>query len=163
MQIVKAERRDLPVILELQRIAYQSEAALLGTDDIPPLKQTLKEVSGEFEEGLILKGVLDGVIIGSIRALSDGQTCYVGKLIVSPDHRRKGFGSRLLAEMETIWPHERYELFTSDKSSDNIRLYERMGYTVFRDRQIRPGLRFVYLEKIRTCRRLKCSEFRINS
>jgi ribosomal protein S18 acetylase RimI-like enzyme len=153
MQIVKAERRDLPVILELQRIAYQSEAALLGTDDIPPLKQTLKEVSGEFEECLILKGVLDGVIIGSIRALSDGQTCYVGKLIVSPDHQRKGFGSRLLAEIETTWPHERYELFTSDKSTGNIRLYERMGYTVFRDRQIRPGLRFVYLEKIRTYRR----------
>ena len=147
MQIVKAERRDLPAILALQRIAYQSEAVLLGTDDIPPLKQTLEEMSDEFDEGLILKGVLDGTIVGSIRASSDGQTCYVGKLIVSPEHQRRGYGAQLLAEIEKVWSHPRYELFTSDRSSGNIRLYERAGYTLFREQLIRPGLRFVYLEK----------------
>lgn len=147
MQIMKAERRDLPAILALQRIAYQSEAALLGTDDIPPLKQTLEEVSDEYDAGLILKGVLDGTIMGSVRAVSDGQTCYIGKLIVSPEHQGRGYGTRLLAEIEKALPHQRYELFTSDKSSGNIRLYEKAGYSLFREQQLRPGLRFVYLEK----------------
>ena len=147
MLIEKAERRDLPNILALQRIAYLSEAALLGTENIPPLTQTLEEVSHEFDNGVILKGTIDGTIIGSVRASSDSQTCYVGKLIVNPEHQGKGYGAQLLAKIERVCPHQRYELFTSDKSSDNIRLYERAGYRLFREQQIKQGLRFVYLEK----------------
>lgn len=41
MFIIKnAERADLPEILQLQCIAYQSEADLFGSRDIPPLKHT---------------------------------------------------------------------------------------------------------------------------
>ena len=147
MQILKAERRDLPAILALQRITYQSEAALLGTDDIPPLKQTLEEIADEFDNGLILKGVREGTIVGSVRASSDGQTCYIGMLIVSPECQGRGYGTQLLAKIEEVWPHPRYELFTRDRSSDNMCLYERAGYTLFREQQIRSGMRFLYLEK----------------
>jgi len=147
MRIIKAERRDLPAILALQRIAYQSEAALLNNYEIPPLRQTLEDVSEEFENGLILKGVLDGKLIGSVRASSDGHTCYVGKLVVSPEHRRKGYGTQLLSEIERIWPHPRYELFTSNKSSGNLKLYEKMGYRHFQEKQITPKLRCIFFEK----------------
>lgn len=41
MQISRAEKQDLEEILKLQYLAYQSEAALFGTNDIPPLKQTI--------------------------------------------------------------------------------------------------------------------------
>lgn len=41
--IVKAEYKDLQDILNLQYLAYQSEAKLFGSKDIPPLKQTLDE------------------------------------------------------------------------------------------------------------------------
>ncbi len=37
--ICHAEAEDLPAILELQYLAYRSEAELLGNWDIPPLKQ----------------------------------------------------------------------------------------------------------------------------
>lgn len=148
MLITKAERRDLPAILALQRIAYQSEAELLGMDDIPPLTQSLEEMADEFDEGVILKGVLDGKIIGSVRASSDGQTCYVGKLIVSPEHQQKGYGSQLLAEIENIWPHPRYELFTSVQSANNIKLYETLGYKAFKEKQVKTGLRLIFLEKL---------------
>ena len=48
MFIIKnAERADLPEILQLQYLAYQSEADLFGSRDIPPLKQTLDEVIEE--------------------------------------------------------------------------------------------------------------------
>ena len=45
MTITKAEYKDLEKILELQYLAYQSEAELFGNRDIPPLKQTLSEVA----------------------------------------------------------------------------------------------------------------------
>ena len=42
--VMKAEYDDLKSILDLQYLAYQSEAALFETNDISPLKQTLEEV-----------------------------------------------------------------------------------------------------------------------
>ena len=145
--ITKAELDDLREILELQYLAYQSEADLFGSRDIPPLRQTLDDVIDEFNNGLILKMVVDDKIIGSVRAVEKGDTVYIGKLMVHPDFRRKGFGTKLLSEIESRFPDKRYELFTSTKSIDNIRLYQRSGYTVFDSRAFNDEITFVYLEK----------------
>ena len=68
MTILKAEQKDLQEILELQYLAYQSEAALFGSKDIPPLKETIEELNEEFNKGVVLKLVEDDKIIGSVRA-----------------------------------------------------------------------------------------------
>ena len=147
--IVKADYEDLQDILRLQYLAYQSEAALFGSKDIPPLKQTLDEVIAEFREGIILKMVDENdVIIGSVRAKESNGTVYIGKLMVHPDHRCNGYGARLLAEIERYYPEKRYELFTSTRSIDNIRLYQRMGYREFDRRSMDDRLDFVYMEKV---------------
>ncbi len=99
--IEKAQKEDLKEILELQYLAYQSEAKLFGDMDIPPLKQTLEEVYAEFEKGTILKEMDEnGVIIGSVRAYQDGETVYIGKLMVHPEMQKKGIGTKLLSEIE---------------------------------------------------------------
>lgn len=148
IEIKDALNDDLGRILELQYLAYQSEAELLGTSDIPPLKQTLTEVEAEFKRGVILKAVeSSGTIIGSVRGWAEEGTLYVGKLIVHPEQQGHGIGSRLLEAIEERCPHTRCELFTSAKSVKNIRLYERIGYKVFRGEKISEQLSFVYLEK----------------
>ena len=88
--IEQAKAEDLHEILQLQYLAYQSEADLFGTRDIPPLKQTLDEVVSEFNSGIILKMVIAGNIIGSVRATEKDGTVYIGKLMIHPDFRRKG-------------------------------------------------------------------------
>lgn len=156
VKITDAQRGDLEQILQLQYLAYQSEAALFGTQDIPPLKQTLDEVRGEFESGLILKMMgEDGKIIGSVRAQEKGGTVYIGKLMVHPDHRRKGYGKMLLKEIENRFPNKWYELFTSTKSVDNIRLYRSLGYCEFRQESVDKDLRFVYMQKAVPCGNFK--------
>ncbi len=145
--IHKAEQNDLQEILQLQYHAYQSEAELFGNKDIPPLKQTLSEVIDEFNNGIILKMVIDNRIIGSVRAKEENGTVYIGKLMVHPDYRCKGYGSKLLLEIERCFPKKRYELFTSTRSIDNIRLYQKMGYTIFNRKAVNDELVFVYMEK----------------
>ena len=146
--IVKAEYNDLQEILNLQYLAYQSEAELFGSRDIPPLRQTLDEVIDEYNNGIILKMIDDmGSIIGSVRAKEQNGTVYIGKLMVHPDHRCKGYGSTLLSEIENCYPDKRYELFTSTRSVDNIRLYEKMGYAIFERKPVNDELVFVYMEK----------------
>jgi len=147
MTILKAEQKDLQEILELQYLAYQSEAALFGNKDIPPLKETIEELTEEFNKGTILKLVEDGKIIGSVRAYAKNGTAYIGKLMVHPDHRCKGYGTLLLNEIEKCFPDCRFELFTSTRSEDNIRLYQKLGYIIFDRKEITDELVFVYLEK----------------
>lgn len=146
--IEKAKKEDLKEILELQYLAYQSEAKLFGNMEIPPLKQTLEEVYGEFERGIVLKALDEnGVIIGSVRAYQDGGTVYIGKLMVHPKMQKKGIGTKLLLEMEKEYPNQRYELYTSTKSISNIRLYERLGYKIFKEEAVTSELQFVYMQK----------------
>lgn len=148
MNIKKAEKEDLQEILDLQYMAYQSEAKLFNTIDIPPLKQTLHDVEDEYQKGIILKALDENdIIIGSVRAYSDKGTAYIGKLMVHPLKQHQGIGTKLLLEIEKEYPGQRYELFTSTKSQKNIVLYERLGYRSFAEKQITKELRFVYLEK----------------
>ena len=147
-EIIKAKRGDLQEILQLQYLAYQSEADLFGSRDIPPLKQTLDEVVEEFNSGVILKMVDDNnTIIGSVRAIERDGTVYIGKLMVHPEYRHKGYGTMLLSEIEKCFPDMRYELFTSTRSVANVRLYEELGYTIFARKSVNDELEFVYMEK----------------
>lgn len=147
--ITQAERSNLEEILQLQYLAYQSEAALFGNKDIPPLKETIEEVREEYDRGIVLKMVdEENRIIGSVRAYEKDGTAYIGKLMVHPDHRRKGFGRSLLTEIEKYFPGKRYELFTSTRSQDNIRLYQSIGYRTFDQKAVDEELVFVYMEKV---------------
>ena len=145
--ITKAEYDDLREILELQYLSYQSEGDLFGSRNIPPLTQTLDEIIDEFYKEVILKMVIHDKIIGFVRAVEKKGTVYIGKLMVHPDFRGKGYGSMLLAEIESCFPEKRNELFTSTKSIDNVRLYQKSGYTVFDSRVFNDEITFVYLEK----------------
>lgn len=147
-KITRASEEDLQEILDLQHLAYQSEAALFGRKDIQPLTETLNELAEEYKAGTVLKMTDEnGKIIGSVRGKEADGTLYIGKLMVHPDHQRKGYGRRLVTAIEECCPGRRYELFTSTRSVNNIRLYESLGYKKFDERDADGEIRFVYLEK----------------
>lgn len=147
--IIKADKEDLSEILDLQYLAYQSEARLFDNQDIPPLKQTLVDVENEYQRGIVLKALdEDKTIIGSVRAFCDNGTVYIGKLMVHPSKQGQGIGTQLLLEMEKQYPKQRYELFTSTRSEKNIALYKKLGYKIFDEEQVTEELRFVYMEKV---------------
>lgn len=149
MIIERAEPVDLQEILDLQYLAYQSEAKLFNNPNIPPLKQTLSDVAEEYQKGIILKASDDtGTIVGSIRGHCSNGTVYIGKLMVHPDMQNQGIGTKLLNSIEKEFPNQRYELFTSTRSSKNIILYERLGYKIFDEKKITDELKFIYLEKL---------------
>ncbi len=109
---------------------------------------SVEEVVREYRDGIILKMITDNnAIIGSVRAEEDDTTVHIGKLMVHPDYRGRGYGTRLLSEIEKYFTGKRYELFTSTVSEANIRLYQRNGYRIFDQRPISDDLILVYMDK----------------
>jgi len=145
--ITKARAEDAAAILSLQYAAYQSEALLYNDFSIQPLTQTLAQALAEFQDSVVLKAVLDGRIIGSVRARQAGDTVYIGKLMVLPEYQNQGLGKQLLQSIENEFPGHRFELFTGAKSEKNLALYEKCGYTRFKVKETPSELDFVYLEK----------------
>lgn len=148
LEMMRAENPDLQNILDLQYLAYQSEARLCNNWDIPPLKQTYQDVVAEFAKSVFFK-VTDEheTIIGSVRGYSQNNTFHIGKLMVHPDWQRLGIGAKMLLAVEKLCPSARYELFTSSMSKGNICLYHSVGYTEFKRETISDTLEFIYLEK----------------
>ncbi len=101
MLITTAELKDLQEILDLQYLAYQSEAKLHNNFTIQPLTK----------------------------------------------HQGNGIGSQLLLAIEQCYPECRYELFTSEKSTQNLKFYESKGYHRFMEKLVTPELKLIYLSK----------------
>ncbi len=148
MIIEKATVSDAEELLALQKLAYRSEAEIYNDFGIPPLIQTLESMEEDFKNQLFLKTLLDGRIIGSVRAYSKEGTCYIGRLIVHPDFQNRGIGTRLMNDIERIFKGcKRFELFTGDKSEGNLRLYQKLGYRIFKASKITDQTNIVSLEK----------------
>lgn len=147
-RIIKAEEKDLNEILELQYLSFKSEAEMIGSDDIPALKQDYEGIVEDFHNGMILKMLNeDDVIIGSVRAFETGDTVEIARLMVHPNYRRKGLATLLLKEIEKYYLGKRLELYTCTRSLCNIVLYESVGYKEYKTVSGDSELDFVYLEK----------------
>lgn len=141
---------DAEQILRLQKTAYQSEAEIYHNYNIPPLTQTISEIKEEFGTRTFLKTVAENNIIGSVRAHSDGTSCFIGRLIVHPDLQGKGIGTGLMHAVEAHFCGvHRYELFTGTKSTANIGLYTRLGYKPFKELAADKSVSLVFMEKAR--------------
>jgi GNAT superfamily N-acetyltransferase len=147
-QISQAEPKDAEEILLVQKSAYRSEAELYNDYDIPPLTQTVDELKEQFKDHVILKAVLDGKIVGTIRAYEADGSCYIGRVAVLPDMQNHGIGAALLKEIENRFMPKRYELFTGSKSDRNIYFYKKAGYSVFKKAKSGgSNIEILYLEK----------------
>lgn len=140
---------DAGVILELQHLAYQSEARLYDDFSIPPLTQTLVELEREFETKTILKAIDKEYLLGSVRFYEKESTCYLERLIIHPEFQNQGIGKALVKQAETLAESKRFELFTGHKSERNIRFYKNLGYDIFRSEVLSDKLTFVFMEKSR--------------
>ena len=149
--INRANQKDIPEILALQKIAYRSEAELYGDDSVPALGQSLEQISADFDRMLFLKAVVNGKIIGSIRGIRTEDTAHVSRVMVHPYFQRKGLATRLIRQIEQeLGDVQIYEAFTGHQSLRNLHLYGKLGYRQVRTEPFSPTVQWVYLQKERT-------------
>lgn len=146
--ITRAEIGDTEKILNLQKMAYRSEAEIYNDYTLPPLTQNLDEIKADYDKQVFLKAIVNMKIVGSVRAFMEERTCYIGRLIVHPDFQNKGIGTQLMNEIERFFNEAAmYELFTGHKSERNIHFYQKFGYKVFREKAVTKNYNLVFLRK----------------
>jgi len=147
---LRAEKRDAPEILGLQKTAGQCEAEIYNNDNLPALQQTLEELQSDFDRLTFIKAVINSKIIGSVRGHASGDTAYVSGIVVHPYYQHHEIGRRLVEEIEKAFPNaKRFESFTGRPNERGLRLLDKLGYKEFKTEPFTPVITWVYLQKER--------------
>ncbi|MBN1983536.1 MAG: GNAT family N-acetyltransferase [Chitinivibrionales bacterium] len=152
VRITQVHERDCRQIVEFHTLTYKLERELYSPDAlIPSAPQSLEETKKEIREKIFLKATVEDKIVGTIRAYEFHAICYIGKIIVHPVFQNQVLYSRLVSAVELMFNHiSRFELITEDRNIKGICSFERMGYTVLKEKKINKYLNTIYLEKICT-------------
>ena len=138
-------------VLTVQRAAFVAEARLYGTPEIPPLVETLDQLTHELATTVTMGAWLDGRLVGAARLTLDGPIGWISRVAVAPDQQGQGIGSGLLAALEAAASPQvrRFQLAAGHRSSDNLAMYERRGYREVSRRVDTAGVELVVMGKDR--------------
>ncbi|CAH0344289.1 GNAT family N-acetyltransferase [Bacillus sp. CECT 9360] len=131
----------------LQKKSYAVEAELIGFYDIPPLKETIEQLMTSQEE--FVGYFIDEKLAGAISYSPENGTLVICRLIVDPEHFRKGIAEKLINHLEKVPNHKKIIVSTGKENQPAINLYKKHGFSSVRDMEAAPGFFITMLEKIK--------------
>lgn len=146
LQFSKAGTSDALVLNCISKQAFDSDVeAGAPSAGGPPGYMSLKYHMKMARSNHLFKLADNGLIVGGAILFSDGDTLNVGRIFISPEHFRKGYGTRMMREIEAAYPE--IKEFTLDTPAWNTRtnaFYTKLGY-----REVRRGDDLVFYSKAR--------------
>ncbi|PUB13851.1 GNAT family N-acetyltransferase [Paenisporosarcina sp. OV554] len=132
-------------ILEIQIPAYKVEAEIIGSYDIPPLKDTIDTLKqcGETFFGYYLNEELCGAI--SIKVEDDEVDIH--RLIVHPNYFRKGLAQKLLNFIVSKFEIETIKVATGSKNAPAVSFYKKNGFQNIKEVTVNEQLSLTFFEK----------------
>lgn len=140
-----SKRVHAEAVLQVQIPSYKVEAQIIGSDDIPPLKDTVEKLQtcGEIFFGYYLNGELCGAISYKLEA----DEIDIHRLIVHPNHFRKGIAQKLLDFVESAVEFKKMKVSTGMKNEPAVRFYHKNGFKVVNEVKINENLYITIFEK----------------
>lgn len=140
----------LKQLYELQRTSYLIEAKLIGFFEIPPLIESMADLQQCDET--FLGYFNDEELAGAISYTVEGNELTICRMVVHPNHFRKGIAQNLLKYMEEN--NRQLVVCKVSTGKENIpakNLYLKNGFQFVQDHEVAPGLFISNFEKqIRT-------------
>lgn len=132
-------------VLNIQIPSYKVEAEIIGSYEIPPLKDTVHtlQLCGETFFGYYENEILCGAI--SIKV--DDDEVDIHRLIVHPNHFRKGIAQSLLNFIETKFEVETIKVATGSKNTPAVRFYIKNGFQNIKELIVNEQLSLTFFEK----------------
>ena len=132
-------------VLNIQIPSYKVEAEIIGSYEIPPLKDTVYTLQhcGETFYGYYENEELCGVISIQI----DDDDVDIHRLIVHPNHFRKGIAQLLLNFIETKFQIETIKVATGSKNIPAVSFYKKNGFRNIKEVIVNEQLSLTFFEK----------------
>ena len=133
-------------LLELQRSAYRREAALIGFDGIPPLREELPEL---LAAGLRWLGRFDRAeLVGALAWEAGPEEVELSRLVVDPHHARRGHAGVLLDELTARHPDAPMAVMTGAANAPALALYRSRGFVPTGEEvEVAPGVAIARLRR----------------
>jgi ribosomal protein S18 acetylase RimI-like enzyme len=133
-------------LLALQRDAYRVEAALIDSDLIPALSETLAELQASGET--FVGAFVDDRLAGAVSWKLDDDILDLHRLVVAPAHFRRGLGSALLREALAENPAARRAIVQTGAANEPAKaLYLGAGFTLVDELEPVAGVRVARFAK----------------
>lgn len=143
----RATPPDAAAVRDLTHAAYAKWVPVLGREPLPMTADYDAAVRNHIVDMLYLDGKLAALIEMSPQA----DHLLIVNIAVSPAYQGRGYGRALLVYAEELALSlglAELRLYTSVRLTENVRLYERMGYKVDRKEKVSPRLGvLVYMSK----------------
>jgi ribosomal protein S18 acetylase RimI-like enzyme len=137
------EAREL---LALQKLSYRQEADLVGSEQLPPLHESLEALQQSTET--FYGYILSGQLVGAISYKREGGLLDIYRMMIHPDYFRRGIARTLLQFVEGCEPGiKRIIVSTGSLNAPACALYERQGFTATAEEEIVPDLWITHFEK----------------
>lgn len=147
LQFLKAGTADAVILAGISKHAFESDIEV-GASELcgPPGYKSLQFYTKMARMNCLYKLVEDnGLTVGGAVLFVKDNEMNVGRIFVSPEHFRKGYGIFMMQQIETMFPD--VKTFSLDTPIWNVRtntFYQKLGYT-----EVRRDNDFVYYEKRR--------------
>ena len=146
LQFIKASTSDALTLNGISKRAFDSDV-LVGAPSTggPPGYMSVLFHLKMARSNHLFKLVDNGLIIGGAILFLNDEKLNIGRVFISPENHRKGYGIFMMHEIEALYPMVKE--FTLDTPIWNIRtksFYTKLGYT-----EVRRDTEFIYYSKQR--------------
>lgn len=144
--LLPATSRDAGAIRALTREAYAKWVPVLGREPLPMTADYADAVKKHRIDLLYL----DGKLVALIEMIPQADHLLIENVAVSPAFQGRGLGRKLLAHAEQVAAQSRFsviKLYTNKLFTENLRLYQMLGYGVDREEEFRGGF-IVHMSKL---------------
>ena len=136
------------IIFKVFQASYQIEADLIGVKDFPPLNRRAEDIQHSKTEfyGYIVGEDLAAVIEIN-HSVAGASSLKICSLTVDPKHFRKGIAGRLIQYVFGLHQVDEYIVETAVVNKPAIKLYEKHGFTEYKQYLPDHGIPKIVLKK----------------
>jgi ribosomal protein S18 acetylase RimI-like enzyme len=134
-----AHEQDVDQIRTLTREAYAKWISVTGREPLP-MRVDYADAITKHRFDLLYAG---GNLAALIETVPDGDYLLIENVAVAPGAQGRGYGKRLLQHAEELAAALRLKgtrLYTNKLFSENLRLYEALGYRAEREEELNGGV-----------------------
>ena len=134
MELVKASTSDALVMNSISKRSFESDVKV-GSPSVggPPGYMSVPFHTKMARTNHLYKLTEDGLIVGGAILFPEREKLNIGRIFVSPEYHRKGFGIFMMQKIEAMYPEVKE--FYLDTPIWNVRtnqFYKKLGYSEYK-------------------------------